>query len=42
MKSAAEKLNDKEISIELERIIHQLEELGMISETVSNLKTNYS
>jgi hypothetical protein len=33
-------LNNKEISVELERIINQLEELGMISETVSNLKTN--
>jgi len=36
VKSAAEKLNDKEISLELDRIFHQLEELNMITETVSN------
>lgn len=38
MKSAAEKLNEKEISMELERIINQLEEMNMITETVSNFK----
>lgn len=36
MKSAAEKHNDKETSLELERIFNQLEELNMITETVSN------
>lgn len=35
MKSAAEKHNDKELSLELDRILNQLEELNMISETVS-------
>ncbi|KAL5240115.1 hypothetical protein ACI65C_007525 [Semiaphis heraclei] len=33
VKSAAEKLNDKEISLELDRIFNQLEELNMITET---------
>ncbi|XP_025195843.1 pentatricopeptide repeat-containing protein 2, mitochondrial-like [Melanaphis sacchari] len=33
VKSAAEKHNDKEISLELDRILNQLEELNMISET---------
>lgn len=37
MKSAAEKLNVKEISLELDRILNQLEELNMISETVNNI-----
>jgi len=36
VKSAAEKHNDKETSLELERIFNQLEELNMITETVSN------
>lgn len=36
MKSAAGKLNDKETSLELDRIFNQLEELNMITETVSN------
>lgn len=35
MKSAAEKHNDKETSLELDRIFVQLEELNMITETVS-------
>jgi len=34
--AAAEKLNDKEISLELEMIIKQFEELNIISDTVSN------
>ncbi|KAE9530533.1 hypothetical protein AGLY_010995 [Aphis glycines] len=33
VKSAAEKHNDKELSLELDRILNQLEELNMISET---------
>ncbi|XP_060839367.1 pentatricopeptide repeat-containing protein 2, mitochondrial-like [Rhopalosiphum padi] len=33
VKSAAEKHNDKEVSLELDRILNQLEELNMISET---------
>lgn len=33
VKSAAEKHNDKEISLELDRIFNQLEELNMITET---------
>jgi len=36
VKAAAEKHNDKETSLELDRIFNQLEELNMISETVSN------
>lgn len=37
MKSAAEKLDDKDILLELERIINQLEEMNIIAETVSNM-----
>lgn len=40
MKSASEKLGDKDISLELERILKQLEELNLITETVSNPKIN--
>jgi len=36
VKSAAEKHNDKETSLELDRILNQLEELNMITETVSD------
>lgn len=36
VKSTAEKLDDKNISLELERIINQLEEMNIINETVSN------
>lgn len=36
VKTASEKLADKEIALELERILHQLEELNLITDTVSN------
>jgi len=37
VKASAEKLNDKEISMELERILKQFEELNIIADTVSNV-----
>jgi len=35
VQSAAEKLNEKEVSLELERILHQLEEANLITDKVS-------
>lgn len=37
MKSAADKLDDKAVSLELERILSQLEEMNLITDTVRKM-----
>lgn len=41
MKCVVEKLNEKEIVLEFERIISQLEEMNLISQIVSNSEIHY-